>query len=84
MKKHYITASELGEYVFCACCWMDSCEEKRIQTKAMEQGTFEHDTINWNVSFLIQIRNVLLILILIILILLVAAFGLQLFFHYSL
>jgi hypothetical protein len=43
MNKEYVTASELGQYIYCECCWMDSLEGKRIETEAMTLGTSGHE-----------------------------------------
>lgn len=43
MNKDYITASELGQYIYCECCWMDSLEGKRVQNEAMTSGISGHE-----------------------------------------
>ncbi len=43
MNKEYVTASELGQYIYCECCWMDTLEGKGIQTEVMVAGTSGHE-----------------------------------------
>ncbi len=61
--KYYVTASELGEYVYCECCWWEALEGRRIVTAAMEQGTSGHSTLARDVDGLARRQRLALLLV---------------------
>jgi hypothetical protein len=65
MQKNYVSASELAEYIYCECCWIDKMEGLQIQTLAMQKGTAEHDRIQGHyMRSLILMRIAILIILL--------------------
>jgi hypothetical protein len=43
--KNYVTASEIGEYVYCQRAWWLKATGKAEQTLSMLQGTLDHDAL---------------------------------------
>jgi hypothetical protein len=44
-KKAYVTASEIGEYVYCQRAWWLRISGKAEQTLSMLTGSMEHDAL---------------------------------------
>lgn len=65
-----VTASELGQYIYCKCCWIDFLEGKGIITPAMELGTKEHEYSNSLYTRMLFIKRLAIFLIVTALILL--------------
>jgi hypothetical protein len=65
MKRHYVTASELAEYFYCECCWIDSLEGLKIRTFAMEKGAREHEAIQGKYLMLLMLRRTAVVLVII-------------------
>jgi len=65
MNREYVTASELGQYIYCECCWMDDLEGKKTTTEAMVAGTsgHEHSFFIFNNSKIVQRVAIVLFLI---------------------
>lgn len=80
MNSPYITASELGNYVYCECCWADKLEGSSQETEEMLAGTVAHEKLQWQfglIQFLRQLAIVVSIGGLILLILFAAIFYLS-------
>ena len=43
MNRDYVKASELAQYIYCQCCWMDDLEGKGVVTSEMTAGTAAHE-----------------------------------------
>jgi hypothetical protein len=56
MNELYVSASELADYIYCQCCWIDRLEGRQEKTLAMEKGTQEHSTIQRQ-SFLFTVAQ---------------------------
>ena len=69
MNKTYVTASELADYVYCQCCWLDKREENQELTPEMEKGIQEHNTFSRQSKIYTLARRATILFILISLIL---------------
>ncbi len=79
MNTQYVTASELGEYVYCECCWADRLEGNVQQTEEMIRGTLLHERLQWLSTVINFLRQVALVIIIGSFLLLVL-FGILLYF----
>lgn len=73
----YVSASELAEYIYCECCWIDKLEGLQQQTLAMEKGSKEHEHIQARFFQISFIKRLALLLILTGIIFLVGALLIQ-------
>ncbi len=84
MHDTYISASELAEYVYCQCCWMDKLEGLQKETLEMEKGKSAHDSIYRWVFLFLRARLAIIFLILVSAIIFLAQFILVFIYHTSL
>jgi hypothetical protein len=61
MNSDYISASEVGNFVYCPKCWWDQVRGLVPETPAMRQGTAHHE----GVFNLLQLKSKLLKIILV-------------------
>ena len=55
--KDWITASEMGEYVFCKRGWWLRVNGYLEKNEAMIAGTATHDSIAWNINVKKKIKS---------------------------
>ncbi len=65
MNTEYIAASELAEFVYCECCWIDKIEGLQSETAAMHKGAAEHNKLYSQLRFLVLLKRVAIFLTLI-------------------
>ena len=79
VNKEWITASEIGEYVFCKRGWWLRVNGYLEKNDAMVAGTAQHDKIAWSVIAKKKIKRFAIILIISSAVLLVGIIVWQLF-----
>lgn len=73
----FITASEIGEYVFCKRGWWLRLNGYLEQSDVMREGTRLHDHIAWSVLLKKKIKMAIIWLICLLVIMLIGLFLLQ-------
>ena len=63
MDQDHITASELAEYVYCQCCWLDTLQGNKVQTAQMLEGSIAHERVQSSYVFMKFLRRIAVTLI---------------------
>ena len=63
MIKPNVTASELGNYVYCECCWADKLEGISQETEEMSLGTATHERLHWQYSIIQFLRQLAIVVV---------------------
>ena len=79
MKSGYVTASELAEFVYCECCWMDNLEKPKEANLEMLRGTDEHELLQGTALLLGKLKQVVIYIIIFALALVVSLIIYQMF-----